>query len=340
MGFVKLTPASGKVTGTHSNFPVYVDLSLIGVTTLAEAQSVRVYSDEAKTTELAREIVSASECHIKISSLTSTTDIWMDWDGVRSDYAVTDTYGRNAVWSDYDFVSHAGGGDTDSTGNGLTGTAFGGVTSGGASGVVGAATTYDGTNDYYSYGDVLDYIGHVNVYISVWAKRNGTLPDFWSPISKQGGTSLTDQYEIRGANSTIIHDPVMQIVGSGSNYDSSSATLGGSITMADATWYLFHGQANAADDTISLYMNAASAGSQTHASYSIQNTSSPFKIGVQTVSVNRFFKGEIDEVRVGQTIRSADWITTEYNNQSDVAAFWVATPVSGGAPDNGFMAWW
>jgi len=300
---------------------------------------IRLFKSD-DTTELAREIVSFSvsaetgEIHYKYSGTLSSsvdTDIHVYADGSSSEPAAGSTYGSEAVWSDYDYVSHNGGGGTDSTGGGLTGTANGGVTSGGTSGKLGDATLYDGTGDYFSYGDVLDYVGNVNVSLSAWAKRNGVQPDFWSFISKQNGSSDADQYEIRGANAGIKHNPVMQVVTNGAVYRSSSPTLGGSITMADDTWYLFHGQIVASTGVISLSMNASSAGSRTFSGYSIQNTTSPFKVGVQTVSSSRFFKGDIDEVRVGQTIRTTNWITTEYNNQNSPSTFYSVAAVAGGS---------
>jgi uncharacterized membrane protein len=44
-------------------------------------------------------------------------DIYVDWDGVRSDYAVSATYGRNAVWVDLALVNHFETATTDSSGN-------------------------------------------------------------------------------------------------------------------------------------------------------------------------------------------------------------------------------
>jgi len=330
----EISPQTGVVSGTHTDIPVLItpsEITNIGTLTSAEADSVRIYSDSGLTTELAREIVNSDEIWTKVPSLSSSTTIYMVVDGTSSDYATTATYGRNAVWTDYDYVSHAGGGGTDSTGNGLTGTANGGVTSGGAATTkIGEATTYDGTDDYFSYGDVLDYNGHVNVYLSLWVRRNGTMNDFWAPISKQNGSGAVDQYEIRGSNNPTKYNPEMQVRTSTSYLSSSSTFLRGSTTLTDTTWFLLHGQADTVTDVLSLHMNASLADSQTHTGYSINNTASPFKLGAQTVSVNRFWKGEIDEVRVGQTIRSADWITTEYNNQNDNGAFWEATDVSGG----------
>jgi hypothetical protein len=57
----------------------------------------------------------------------------------------------------------------------------------------------------------------------------------------------------------------------------------------------------------------------------------------------RYFDGEIDEVRISTVARSADWITAEYNNQSDPANFHSACTeetapaptVTGVAPTSG-----
>ncbi len=49
-----------------------------------------------------------------------------------------------------------------------------------------------------------------------------------------------------------------------------------------------------------------------------------------------YFSGLVDEVRISNVARSADWITTEYNNQSAPASFYTVgseeTPSSGGLP--------
>jgi hypothetical protein len=40
--------------------------------------------------------------------------------------------------------------------------------------------------------------------------------------------------------------------------------------------------------------------------------------------------GYLDEIRMKNLVLSADWITTEYNNQSDVATFWTIAEEGGG----------
>jgi len=39
-----------------------------------------------------------------------------------------------------------------------------------------------------------------------------------------------------------------------------------------------------------------------------------------------YFTGSLDEVRISNTARSADWIKTEYNNQSDPSSFYTTSP--------------
>ena len=44
-GFKQATVNAADVPASQTDFPSYVDLSRLGITTLAEAQSVRVYAD-------------------------------------------------------------------------------------------------------------------------------------------------------------------------------------------------------------------------------------------------------------------------------------------------------
>jgi hypothetical protein len=46
--------------------------------------------------------------------------------------------------------------------------------------------------------------------------------------------------------------------------------------------------------------------------------------------VNDIMLGSLDEVRVSNAVRSADWIATEYNNQSSPATFYTLGSESGG----------
>lgn len=159
-GFKKIPIAYG-VQGTHSDFPVYLKPSAVaglGGLTLAQAQSARFYSDQAKTNELAREIVSADEIHVKVPSFSASSALYMDVDGQRPDYAVTDPKGAQAVWnSNYVFMLHKGAGN-DSTSNNNDAAARNGVNVGSADGAINKATFYDGVDDFAELSDLSSFV--------------------------------------------------------------------------------------------------------------------------------------------------------------------------------------
>jgi hypothetical protein len=49
-------------------------------------------------------------------------------------------------------------------------------------------------------------------------------------------------------------------------------------------------------------------------------------------SLNTFFNGTLDEIRISNTARSADWLKTEYNNQSSPSTFYSFGTETSGIP--------
>jgi len=337
-GFKTATVRSGDVPATQTNFPSYVDLDRLGITTLAEAQSVRVYADSAKTTEWAREIVSLTEMHVKVPSLTSTVEIFVDWDGVRADYAVGATYGRNNVWSDYVSVHHlqedpsgTAPQNTDSTGNGYDTTSQGSMTTADlVTSQIEKGIQTDGIDDILlktSYASV----GITSVTAQIWAKPDTT---------SVGGAffKIGDSYGESGTNS----NGYTLGVGS-SNFDTNGNDLVGLfenrrwiITNSEmgTGWSLLHLVLNASSKP-TIYKNATSVFSDTGVN---PNTPSTYlHIGGYDAggSYERIPKATVDEMRVRQSILSANWITTEYNNQNAESTFWGAWTDAGGGGGGG-----
>ena len=295
-GFKKATVNASDVPSTQTNFPAYVDLSRVGITTLAEAQSVRVYADSGKATEWAREIVSATEMHVKVPSLTSTVEMYVDWDGVSADYAVTDTYGRNAVWSGEISVYHLQSNSTDSTGS-YTGTD------------TSISYTTDGQigkGAYTASGKIVTASYSLNSAFSLrsWIKPN----------SVSGVQVFFSTY--KPANGTGGPAAVLQLVGSALNYsnylvDTNQGSFSaGVLAMAAVT----HN-----GTTATLYKNGASIGSGTVAHSTATAEMSLFS---RNDTTSNRYAGLLDEVRIRSGVLSSDWLLTEYNNQSDEAGFW------------------
>ena len=322
-GFKTATVRSGDVPATQTNFLSYVDLDRLGITTLAEAQSIRVYADEAKTVEWAREIVSATEMHVKVPSLTSTVDIYVDWDGVRSDYAVTATYGAEAVWSAKKMVSHDGGATLDSAGN-FTLSGQGGITSGGETGQIGNATLYDGVNDYVSLQG--NAINPNNDYTySAWVELNEDNAQNALFGVANGGITSPGYYTFILRNDSF--GAVMQVdngAGSGQFTPTGSETLSVSDGLS-----LVHITRNG--NVYSFYANGALQKSGTNTTSGLP-TGLIDTIGWLNAGSGNYVDANVSEARSETNALSANWITTEYNNQNDEATFWGTWTDAGGAP--------
>jgi hypothetical protein len=81
------------------------------------------------------------------------------------------------------------------------------------------------------------------------------------------------------------------------------------------------------------YLNGA-AQSSAGSSGSVAPTGTQWRVtGLPNITTNsNIFQGLMDEARVSKVARSANWMSTQYNNQNDPATFWsVGTPVTPGA---------
>lgn len=322
-GFKTATVNASSVPATQTNFPSYVDLSRLGITTLAEAQSVRVYADSSKTTEWAREIVSVTEMHVKIPSLTSTTSIYVDWDGVRADYAVTDPYGRNAVWSDYLGVYHFEGNSNDSTSNGKNGTDTNASYSTSYGYIEGQGVSLTGSGGSQISTSLIP-ADRTALSISSWAYYN-------SASNPTGAKNIwaTWNFPSIGADHNCYFGP-----SSGTNWrmgDAQNITY----TLAKQTWFHW-AWTNDGGEPKKAYFNGAYDETTVNSGGNDQPDHDNLHIGAQGNGGENWI-GYLDEFRVRQSELSANWITTEYNNQSDEATFWGSWSNVGGVTVASFL---
>lgn len=329
-----ITIQSSKVPGDLSDFVVYVDLSDLGTpfwdTVANGGGDIRVYK-EGGTTELAREVVSCDtatdtgELHFKYTgtlSSSSNTIVEIHADGVSSDYAVTATYGRNNVWSDYGIVYHDGSGQTDSTGNSRTTTLGGGLTAGGGTGKLGNSTDFDGTNDNATIAGYDGVTGSDNRSYSFWINYTST------------GTS--DRPWVCGANATNQKWTIRSAETNGDalRVETAGSYKIGTTSIGDGSWHLCHVvlDGTTLNDT-DLYVDGSIEGSTSGSG--LTNT-------INTATGNGMYFGYspytvdpgyidmlFEEVRIYEGVRSADWITTEYNNQNDTSTFYTVTDIGG-----------
>lgn len=319
MTFVSATVDAGSVAATLTDYPTYVDLSRTGISTIAEANSVRVYLDEEKTTEIPREIVNVSEMHALIPSLTTTTTIYIDYDGIRSDYATTDTYGAEAVWVNYISVLHmdeasgnlfnsAGNGDQTVTGSPTYGTA----------GQIGDSITWNGINQY-AKGTPTGYTSTTPFSIQSWIKRDSSAT--FRCIACLDNDSNHQHYILLDSSHKIRVSSLISGVG----------RIISTATIPNATWTSVAG-VWASSSSRTGYINGSSFGTNT----TTKTPTAPNSYNVAIRDDDQWFDGGLDEHRYCALALSSDWISTEYNNQSDESNFWGTWTEIGGGPTESF----
>jgi len=307
------TVRAADVPATQTNFPFYVDLGRVGATalTLADAQSSRWYTDTDLVTQMAREIVSLTEGHGKYASLTSTSKIAIDYDGIRADYAVGDTYGRNAVWSDYEMVLHLESGVSDSTGNGHAQTAGSGITTG-VTGKVGKGSQYSGSSSY-SFVNGTFAGGTSDRTLTAWVKSDVTTGNRFA--YSYGLDAAQRMMGFTSFNTTNWYSTV----NSGDN--DTGVAINTSVYQKLTIQYT--------GTQVLVHVDGVLEVTRT---ITINTGTGNFTIGNYPGQTGVPLDGIIDELRFRPSETSTNWETTEYNNQNDEATFWGTWTTFGGGP--------
>jgi len=336
MALFNVTIDNTKVDATLTDYPLYVDLSDMPAnfwsTVAAGGGDIRVYEADG-ITELAREVVycdtatDTGELHIKVPSVSGTVDtvVKIDVDGIRSDYGVAATYGRNAVWSNgFQAVFHLQEDPTtsapqfaDSTGNGRNLTAQGSMTSGDsvAGKLSGKGIDFDGIND--ALRNTAWTWGGGAVTLTGWNKSR--TPNQGSDWVGFNASSTLNRFSNHGPWSD------------GNWYWDYGNALGAgristSYTSYNNAWtHVALVSSGSANTFRGIYFNGALVNSIAGSSSPASN---PTNFAIGSGDVGRFNKGEIDEVRIAEGVRAATWISTEYNNQNSTSTFYVVTTES------------
>lgn len=318
---IKISVDNAMASGSDlTNFPVYVNLDDLPTAFFDSVQSdgddIRVTASDG-VTEVPIEVVSIDtgsdigEVYFRASSISTTTDtdfyIYYGNPSV-SGYSVSSTYGRNNVWSNnYAAVYHMNNVGTtivDSTGNNLTGTK--GPATAAPTEVVsprGRAQFCDG-NDYIEFGDVLD-VGNRNWSIATWYQ-----PTTAGALNSSILYNKENSYEASagGGYHTYAWQPHW-------NWDG-----GTSFTTASGTWAYAVVTYNHASQV--MYKNGLNVYSRAQTGDMNSNSEQLQFCARGNTGHSSFFTGNLDDLRMSSTSRSAGWIYTEYNNQSNPTGFY------------------
>ena len=319
----------------QSNFPVlisgtYSDLRTTGnggVVTNANGYDIGFYTNSDCSTgkmNWETETYTASSglvnYWVKITSLSHTADttFYMCYGNA----AITsDQSTPGSVWdSDYIAVYHLPDGGTlstlDSTTNSANATNHGATA---ATGQIGGAALMNGSTQYFQTPNITE---PNSITLEAWIKPNsggGVVFD----EEGQSGAWHDSQLEVETNNT------VKMCVWTGGV---SCVTNGTSITYSN--WYQVVMRYNVVGTVLTSFVNGVQ-GSNSTLTKQYPGATAYYGLGfgdVTNAGNGSYFSGAVDEVRISDIARSADWIATEYNNQSSPSSFYT---ISGGTTASG-----
>ena len=245
-------------------------------------------------------------------------DIYVDWDGVRSDYAVTATYGRNAVWTDYAGVWHmqaSSGSFVDSTGNGNSATNTGTLPNQ-VAGKIGKAQDYNGTSDKSTVAGDSTFDFSSGYTLSFWANADSFGNSSSSPSTAIGSGFVSGKYQFMIGN---WRDWGPNNWGGGF-YDGEWRTVSLDSFPATSTWFQTHMTYD--NSSLKFFVDGANEDTLSYTgTISTDNPDIGFGCFLQG-NGGRLFDSRLEEIRIKITADTANWITTEHNNQNAESTFW------------------
>ena len=173
------------------------------------------------------------------------------------------------------------------------------------------ALDFDGgnPNDYINNGtaSMMNFFAADSRFtVSGWMKPD----DFglYSTIGARWSNTNSRQYNIQTAVTTGAPQMILSTSGSGTTY-----TLVGATALSTTNWSYLAGTADIGADNYFLYSNAIVVDSDTTASAALFNNSSAIvSIGATKEGTDDMMDGKLDEIRISDTVRSADWLQQEY----------------------------
>ncbi|MCB9815651.1 DUF2341 domain-containing protein [Candidatus Nomurabacteria bacterium] len=319
-----ITIASTSVAGAVTGFPVYIDLSMLGDEFWSNVQSdgdgIRITSANGKT-ELPYDLVEFSaglrtgELHFLAPSLSSISDtnFYLYYDNPEATaYESGDTYGSEAVWVEYEAVYHFNedpvGGITDASGNGkdLVPTVGTPLTT---AGVLGTALDTTPSSVMLEDSDWTWTSGEDLVSSGLYFQSAVDTGALW----EWGSSCSTDD--------CLAYMPWYDSGDRGYNRFGETSGNDFRFTRDNSKWHHFTTNGRATDgEPVQIFEDSILRGSYLQSSTGENPSQTGLQIGRYVT--NTYMDIDIDELRFATTTRSQQWITTEYNNLTNVDDFY------------------
>jgi hypothetical protein len=330
------TVASGRVSGTLTNFPALINQPIGDWATVGNGGKIQntcmqsgavqmtIPADLIFTSDAAGATLLPGWEFESYAAASGSSIVWLNVPSMAAGTVVYAWYGNSSVtscqgtpsgtWnSNYLRVWHLANGSTlnvsDSTSN------AGNATNDNATATTGqidGAADFNGTNAYLQLANegLGSLVGNGSFTLSFWAQASGT---FANTKMFQDGAANGSNPSVRAdwANPTTVRATVYT---SGITNNLSATATGTNMNYFAVTYASGTG-------AVDLYVNAGTPATATNTG-SMANGAS-LVAGRSGGLSSAYFPGTIDEIRINRTALSAAWIAAEYNNQSAPTSFWT-----------------
>ncbi len=200
----------------------------------------------------------------------------------------------------------------DSTSNANDGSPMNGVTQN-TTGQINGADDFDGSNDYVDVGTGAGITGD-QVTIEAW-------------INHGGGGSTYNNITVKGSGGLVPYGIALDFDKKAFMETATTPPPSGKWgpfgpALSQGTWYYIVGIYNGAN--MNMYVDGVLQASTINQSGNFPGAVLPLAIGRGPIGGGtQYFDGIIDEVRISDVVRSAEWIQTSFNNQDSPSSFLI-----------------
>jgi len=275
----------------------------------------------------------ASRLSHEIESYSSTTGNLAMWVNIPTVSHTVDTviyafYGnaavttslenRTAVWdSNFQMVLHMKETTNpyrDSTSNNYAST--GGTNPTSVSGIIGDAESFNGTSQYIAFSQAQSPNPSGSITAETWIKTSV------SPVIM--GKWASDGLANGNQSWAFLTDGTGKLFAYFNANNSADVSLGAtSGPINDGQWHHVAATAPGGTGTIYLYVDGTQVGSLANSNALLATTSDRLLVGAVMLAIGaNYTNGLLDEVRISNSVRAADWLATEYCNQSLSCSFY------------------
>ncbi len=332
----ELTLDGTSIVGSETNFPVLIHIASDGdLSTDARADGFDiVFSDSDGSTVLNHELISYNSgtgeylAYVQMD-LTASTDrtIFMYYDNA----SVSTDPSSSATWdSNYIAVLHmqeSGNGTTDEfidatgnnnhgTGGGLPGAGNNANTPNLAVGVFGSAQDFNPGNNDRIRLQTIDDDAWTAVTVQAWINPDDNGDD--RLFGKCWGTGATDNTWLLRQTGGNLGTRMRTNSASNGGFDPGGGLTTGAWQLATVTW-------DAVDTRLRVYLNGLQVGTAGLAGATMYNPAVSDNATLGNIpGGGRAYNGQMQEARVSDIARSANWLRTQFLIESNAAAF-IAT---------------